>query len=299
MFRWMCALKWRVSAAWRRGVFVAVMLAAAGGPAIAKQGALVLGVFPRHNYTETQEMFRPLAKYLSEALGREVRLETARDYETFWTGVAGRRYDIVHLSQSQYVVAQRSHGYRVILKNEEFGESTLASVIVVRADSGITRLDQLKGKTVMFGGARSATMSYLVPREMLRAANAPPDSYKTEFALNPPNALMAVYLRRADACGVGEAVVRQQQTTPDVNMAEMRIIGRSASLPQLPWAVRGDMSAELRLRIQRALTDLPRSAAGQHALSRARLTRLVSATDADYEPFRQMSYSAGERLNHR
>jgi phosphonate transport system substrate-binding protein len=172
------ALKSTISCACGR-VLLTALLASWTTAACAREGLLVLGVFPRHNYTETQEMFRPLAKYLSEALGREVRLETARDYETFWSGVAARRYDIVHLSQSQYVAAQLSHGYRVILKNEEFGESTLASVIVVRADSGITRLDQLKGRTVMFGGDRSATMSYLVPREMLagrgcrRTATAP------------------------------------------------------------------------------------------------------------------------------
>ncbi len=274
-------------------LLLAALLAGWAITAGARDGALVLGVFPRHNYTETQEMFRPLAKYLSEALGREVRLETTRDYETFWSGVAGRRYDIVHLTQSQYVAAQRSHGYHVILKNEEFGDSTLASVVVVRADSGISRLDQLKGRTVMFGGDRSATMSYLVPREMLRGAGAPPDSYRAEFALNPPNALMAVYLPRADACGVGEAVVRQQQATPDINMAELRVIARSASLPQLPWAVRTEMNPELRGRIQRALLDLPRTPVGQQILQRARITRLVSATDADYEPFRQMD--AGER----
>jgi len=261
------------------------------GAALAKDSALVLGVFPRHNYTETQEMFRPLAKHLAEVLGREVRLETARDYETFWAGVVSRRYDIVHMNQTQYVIAQRSHGYRVFMKNEEFGEAALASVVVVRADSGITQLSQLKGKTVMFGGDRSATMSYLVPRHLLQVAGVAPENYRAEFALNPPNALIAVYLRRADACGVGESVVRQQQTGKDINMAEMRIIARSPNLPHLPWAVKGDMNAELRARIQKALADLPDSTAGQNILKHARLTRLVPATDAEYEPFRQMSRS--------
>jgi ABC-type phosphate/phosphonate transport system substrate-binding protein len=110
---------------------------------------------------------------------------------------------------------------------------------------------------------------------------------------------MAVYLRRADACGVGEAVVRRQQADREINMAEMRIIGRSPNLPQLPWAVKGDMSAELRLRIQKALMDLSGNTAGQHVISRARITGLVPATDGDYEPFRQMSRGTKERGSRR
>lgn len=258
-------------------------------PACATELPLLLGVFPRHNFTETQEMFRPLAKHLSQALGREVRLETTRDSESFLAGVVARRYDIVHLNQFQYVQAQRDSGYKVILKNEEFGESALSSVIVVRADSGITALSQLKGKRIMFGGDRSASMSYLLPREMLGVAGLPSGAYREEFALNPPNALMAVFLRRADACGVGEAALRQKEVAKEVGLGELKVIARSAPVPHLPWAVRGDLEPGLRMRIQQALIDLASSEPGKDVLRRARLTGLVPATDAEYEPFRRFA----------
>lgn len=258
-------------------------------PLLAAQPTLVLGVFPRHNFTETQEMFRPLAKHLSQVLGQEVRLETTRDSESFLAGVSARRYDIVHLNQFQYVQAQRDYGYKVILKNEEFGESDLSSIIVVRADSGITTLSQLKGKHIMFGGDRTASMSYLLPRDMLGAAGLAPGGYREDFALNPPNALMAVYLRRADACGVGEVVMRQKEVAKEVGLGELKVIARSAPVPHLPWAVRGELDPTLRARIQQALIDLATSEPGQEVLKRARLTGLVSAVDAEYEPFRRFA----------
>jgi len=258
-------------------------------PAGATESPLVLGVFPRHNYTETQEMFRPLAKHLSQVLGREVRLETTRDSESFLAGVSARRYDIIHLNQFQYFQAHSDTGYKVILKNEEFGESALSSVIVVRADSGITSLPQLKGKHIMFGGDRTASMSYLLPRDMLGAAGLASGSYREDFALNPPNALMAVFLRRADACGVGEAALRQKEVAKEVSLGELKVIARSAPVPHLPWAVRGDLEPGLRMRIQQTLLDLATSRPGQDVLKHARLTGLVPATDAEYEPFRRFT----------
>jgi len=275
-------------------VLIGLLCLPASWPAGAADKPLLLGVFPRHNYTETQEMFRPLAKLLSQALGREVQLETTRDFESFWSGVSSRRYDIVHLNQYQYVQAQQDFGYKVLAKNEEFGVSTLSSVILVRADSGIGSLKQLQGKRIMFGGDRSAAMSYLIPKDMLESAGLAPGSYREEFALNPPNALMAVYLHRADACGVGEAVVQQQSVAKEINLGEVKILARSSAIPHLPWAVRNDLDAGLITKVKQTLTTLDRSDAGRNALKRAQLTNIVAATDAEYEPFKRATRSLGQ-----
>jgi phosphonate transport system substrate-binding protein len=65
----------------------------------AADDALVMGVFPRRNAAETTKIFTPMAEHLSAQLGRQVRLVTSRDFESFWHGVTARRYDIVHYKQ--------------------------------------------------------------------------------------------------------------------------------------------------------------------------------------------------------
>ncbi len=84
VWRVLCALAPRL-AAW-----LWLCSSAYGLPAMGTDAPLVLGVFPRHHYTEIQEMFRPLAKHLGQALGREARLEPPRDFESFRAGVSSK-----------------------------------------------------------------------------------------------------------------------------------------------------------------------------------------------------------------
>lgn len=253
---------------------------------------LVIGIFPRHNYTETFAMFSPMAKYLASKTGYKVRLETARDFASFWENVAQKRYDIVHLNQYQYLISHRDYQYQIILKNEEFGESTIASVIMVRKDSGINSLKDLQGKTVIFGGDKTAMMSYLLPRHMLHQAGLTDESYQSEFARNPPNALMAVSIGRADACGIGDAISKQRNPIQRINMDELRILVKSESFPHLAWAVKQDMNAQIKANIQAALMTLNESNEGKAILQKARLTGLKNAEHAEYQPL--MNYIKDE-----
>jgi phosphonate transport system substrate-binding protein len=134
-----------------------------GSPAArASENTLVLGVFPRFDATTTTARFSPLAAFLSDRLARKVRLETSKDFETFWQGVVKRRYDIAHFNQYHYVRAHALYGYEAILCNEERGSRYLSGTIYTRRDSGIDKLSDLRGKRVLFGGGTDAMMSYIV-----------------------------------------------------------------------------------------------------------------------------------------
>ena len=156
-----------------------------------------MGVFPRNNATETTTMYTPLADYLSERLGRKVILVTSKDFDSFWKAVTERRYDIVHYNQYHYIRSAQT--YRVIAHNQEFGKNAVAGALYVRKDSGITEVSQLRGRTVIFGGGKDAMMSYIAPRFLLMQAGLKEGDFKTEFAVNPPNALLALY-QQAGGC---------------------------------------------------------------------------------------------------
>jgi phosphonate transport system substrate-binding protein len=249
--------------------------------------ALILGVLPRHNYADTISMFTPIARHLSTTLQRDVKVETARTFSEFWTNVERKRYDIVHLNQLQYLHAQDKHGYDVIVKNEEFGTTTISSQILVRKDSPIQSLKDLHGKKIIFGGDNTAMMSYIIPRSMLRAQGVADKDYSTEFALNPPNALVAVSLGMADACGVGDSVAKLTEIQHKINLDELRVIAQSPAFPHLAWAVTGKLPAEQKQAIQRALLVLNTTVEGKQILQRAKLSGLAAATHSDYQPLQK------------
>ena len=129
-----------------RMVLLGLLLAMAfvSETAVHADDTLVLGVFPRNNAAVTHERMSAVADYLTKQLNRPVELVTPKDFDTFWSGVQNQAYDIVHLNQYDYVEAHKLYNYDVILKNVEFGESTIAGAIIVRKDSGIEAISDLK-----------------------------------------------------------------------------------------------------------------------------------------------------------
>lgn len=255
-------------------------------PARADDGPLVLGIFPRNKATETVTMYSPLVEHLTEKIGRRVVLVTAKDFDSFWQGVTDRRYDIVHYNQ--YHFTRSAHAYRVIAHNQEFGKNAVAGALFVRKDSGINDVSQLRGRTIVFGGGKDAMLSYIGPRFLLMQAGLREQDFKSEFAVNPPNAILALYNRQADAAGGGDILIDLQAVRKAIDTQEIRMLAATEPLLFLPWAVKRSMPAALADAIQSTLTDLGRTEAGRAVLKSARTTGLVKAGDKDYDPHRKM-----------
>lgn len=261
--------------------------AAAATMAHAAEEPLVVGIFPRNKATETTSMYTPMAKYLSERLGRRVVLVTAKDFESFWRSVMEGHYDIVHYNQYHYIHSTQL--YRVIAHNQEFGKSAVAGAIYVRKDSGITDVSQLRGRTIIFGGGRDAMLSYIAPRFLLMQAGVKETDFRTVFAVNPPNTLLALYNKQADAAGGGDILIDLPAVRNAINTQELRVLAATEPLLFLPWAVKRSMPEKLGISIQTLLVDLATTDTGRQILKSAQTTGIGKASDKDYDPHRKMT----------
>lgn len=265
----------------------ALAIAAATTAVRAAEDPLVLGIFPRYKATETTTKFAPLANYLSDKLGRKVVLVTSKDFDSFWDGVTNRRYDIVHYNQYQFI--RSAQNYQVIAHSQEFGKDAVAGALYVRKDSGITDVSELRGRTIIFGGGKDAMLSYVAPRYLLMQAGLREGDFKTELAVNPPNALIALFHKQADAAGGGDILVDLPVVSKAIDAKQIKILAMTEPLLFLPWAVKRSMPAKLRQSIQTILVGLSDSAEGREILSAAGTTKLGKAGDRDYEPHRRMT----------
>ena len=108
------------------------LIAMAAMPAArAAEDALVMGVFPRFNASETTTRYTPLADHLSARLGRKITVVTSKDFHSFWRGIDEQRYEIVQYNQYHYIRSAKN--YQVIAHNKEFGKSTIAGALYVTA----------------------------------------------------------------------------------------------------------------------------------------------------------------------
>lgn len=252
----------------------------------AADDALVMGVFPRRNPAETTRMFAPLAQHLGERIGRNIKLVTAKNFESFWQGVVDHRYDIVHYNQLHYI--RSSEKYQVIAHIEEFGRSTIAGVVYVRKDSGISALSQLRGRKVLFGGGEDAMISYITNRYLLLQAGLKKNDFISLFAVNPPNSILGMHRRQADAAGAGDRALDLPVVRKSVDPEEVVALAYSAPLLQLPVAVKRTMPSSLRESIRATLVKLKHSEEGAQVLKAASLTGMGSAEDKDYDAHRSV-----------
>ena len=247
---------------------------------------LVLGVFPRRNAMQTVSTFTPLAEYLGASLKRPVRLETAGDFDSFWEKVSQQRYDIVHYNQYHYLRSHKTLGYQVVAMNQEFGRATVRASVTVKRNMGITSVADLRGKKIVFGGGPHAMLNYILPTYLLAQAGLRPDEYEKSFARHPCNSIVAVCVEQAPAAGTNDAALSMSTVAERCDTGTLVHLLQSKPLAQLPWAVSPELSADLRVRIRKALLGARRTSEGRAALASAEINGLVPASDSDYEPYR-------------
>lgn len=124
-------------------------------------GTLNLGVFPYLSPTQMVEQLEPLRQYIETTLRQPVALASAPDFLSFVQRTQQGEYDLVVTAPHMGRLAQKRDGWQVVAMS---GQQT-ATAVLVRKDSGIARLEDLRGKRLAVGSWRSVT--YLLAEEAL------------------------------------------------------------------------------------------------------------------------------------
>lgn len=252
----------------------------------AAQTPLILGIFPRQKPTELSQKFKPLIAYLSATLNRPVEFATAKDFPAFWEAVTLKKYDIVHYNQYHYIKSHKAQSYEAVAMNEEEGYSTLMGALIVRDDSAIKTVADLKGRKIMFGGDNKAMIAYVVPIFLLKQAGLARSDFTEEHARNPMSAIVAVARDYAAAAGASTVILNRPDLADETLSVKMRVLAKSEPFAHLPWAVKSTLDRALIQKIRDALLNVSRAANGPAILESAGLTGLRPVTDADYNPHR-------------
>lgn len=249
---------------------------------------LVLGMVPFHESDRLIRSLDPLAEMLSERLGRPVEATVATAPEALIEGLRSRKVDIGIFGPFALVLAEQRAGAVVILNSIRNGRESYRAQFIVRADSGIESLADLKGKVWAVPGLTS-TSGYLFPR--LALADAGIDGLTDVTVVNMVThdaTVMAVYYGDAD---FGTTFEDAQDVLigelPDVN-EKIKVIYRTDPIPNDGVVVRKELHPDLIHEIQQALVEIGQTEEGQALLTELfRVTAFVPATSERYEIVRR------------
>jgi phosphonate transport system substrate-binding protein len=303
-------MRFRLAALALAAVLVAG-LAAAGAAPVPAETRLVMAFVPSGEAQTIIASGNRISHLLEMATGYKFESFVATSYAGVIEAMGAKRADIGWLNTFSYVIAHQKYGVEVRLVTVRFGLPYYKAEIIAPAGSGINTLADLRGKRFAFVDPAS-TSGYLFPLAGLKKAGYDPQKFfgQTVFAGSHNNVVLAVYQGRVDAGAVFEdARGSVQKTLPDV-MQKVKVVWKSDPIPNDTVSVRGDLPADVKLRVTNALLRFSQTPAGLDALKSlyeiealADYSTLVSkykvnapTLDAFYNPVRDVARYAGINL---
>jgi phosphonate transport system substrate-binding protein len=266
-----------------------------------------LGLLGGENEGDRLGRFEAYRALIEQTFGVTTRLFPAADYAGVMQAFSARQIEGASLGASAYAGAWLDTNGGVeplFVARENDGSISYISVMVVRTDSGIASLEQMRGRSLAWADANS-TSGYLIPRSELRGAGIGTESgqyfSRTGFGGGHEQAVVAVLQRQYDAAvtwasgqgdeaqGYSRGNLRAMVEKGMLNMRDLRVIWRSRPIPNGPMTVRRDLPAEFK----RDFTQFHLALASAHPQIYAQIERgsgqgYAEVTHAMFEPIVQL-----------
>ena len=229
----------------------------------------ILGGENAQDRMTSNECFR--AK-MEEALGVPVKLFTPADYDGVIQGLLGGSLDYAWLGASAYakIYLTDPEAVEVKLTKQNTNDTTgYYSIGFARKDSGITNMDEAKGKVFAFADPNS-TSGYLVPGAELTAKYGKLEEYFSEVKMSGGHEQTIVGVSNGDfaagvswADGVGNwedgynsGAFRKAADAGLVDMNNLVEIWRSALIPERSMVVRKALPQDIKDKVTALTADL-------------------------------------------
>src|SRR5712664_941541 len=262
--------------------------------------AIVFAFTPSQDIARVTASGNAIASALATATGLRWKVTIPTSYAAEIESVCAGQTDIAAIAPLQMtLLLDKSCGTPILasLRKDDTGQlaTTYKSQILVRADSGITDLNGLKGKKFAFVDPISAS-GYLFPTLLVKnKTGQEPKTFfsSTIFAGGHDKAALAVYSGQVDGAATFNDVRTNAGMPADI-MAKTKVIDAAGPIPNDGVAVSKSFPADLRAQVTKALLDYCASDAGKTQCKSLFNWDGLKEVQADfYNPIRDAAKLAG------
>jgi len=278
----------------------ALLLAACGGePELGtEKNPIVMSFVPSGDTQEIIASGDAIADVLQKETGLVIKANVGTDFAAVREAMGAGQAHIGWLNTFNYVLANEKYGVDAALVTERFGSTSYKGQFNVLADSGITSLDDLKGKVICWVDPNS-TSGYIIPRIMLKANGIDPDKdFANQIeAGSHNNVITQVYNGDCDVSTTyADARSSVEKDLPDVK-EKVAVLAVTSDIPNDGVSFIKDFPADKRQKIVDALLAYSATKAGQEALNNLySIAGLQATDDSFYDAFRADLSRAGMNI---
>ena len=239
-------------------------------------------------YLDPRKMVRNYEKMMdylkSELQLKEVRLVLTPDYNTLTQFLKDGKIDVAWHGTFAYPKARETTGAKAILTPIWSGKNNYCGIIVARADSGIEKLSDLKGKSFAYTDKKSAS-GYFLPTIFLLENNIDPekDFSKVDYLKKHDNILYNVLYKKFDAGAVYDKAFQLLKNDEERN--QLKVIAKTPEIYNEPIMVRKGLPDEFTARLKKAFLKLKSSDTETAEILKdiGNIDGFTESSDADYE----------------
>jgi ABC-type phosphate/phosphonate transport system substrate-binding protein len=269
--------------------FFCIWLLVIAGHAEGEREYIAIAILPCSDVVMTFKKFHPLTMYLKEETGFEVRTFVPKDIAEFEMALKNGEMDFAFQDPYTYVriadLFDKSSLMRALTRE---GEAFQYGVVIVRRDSNIKILQDLRGKTVMFGPDLSAP-KWTAARELFGKNGIDIDRDLKAFSHGGccEDIAFSVYLGAVDAGVVCDHFLTEhpeKQKDLGVEAKQMAVISRTEAVPMRLFTARKGINAGILKAVNQALLRLDKNnPAHAKILYSAEIGGFQKADARDYE----------------
>lgn len=238
---------------------------------------LTVQFVPSQNADTLEAKAKPLEKLLGDKLGIPVKVSISTDYNTIIEAMASKKIDIGFLPPTAYVLAKEKGAGEVILQAQRLGvdDATGAptdqlvdfykSMIIVKKDSPIKTVEDLKGKKIAYQNVTSSAGFVWPAGKLMEAGLDPLKDVAGVTVKGHDQGVLAVLNGDVDAAAIFQdarnIVKKDYPTVFEVT----RVLAFTSPIPNDTITARSDMNADWVAKIQQAFIDIGNDTEG-HAI---------------------------------
>src|SRR5712691_2554338 len=261
----------------------------AAAPALA-QKPLHLVLTPSQKPTDLLAAGEEFGQALGRLVGVPVRVTVASDYAAVIEALRNRTADLAFVHPVGYVLANREAKATIVARNLWHGKSAFTSRIFVRADSGLRRLEDLRGKTIAFVDPASSS-GYIYPMVLLiqrgLVQNRDPKTFFREVVFSGAHdaSMRALQNGHVDAIASFD-LAREQYLANPVERERVTWVAETEHIPEAGIAARAGLDPAMFARIRAALLQIQGPAYAPLLKRLYEIDGFAPAEDREYDPVR-------------
>ncbi|QQX88566.1 phosphate/phosphite/phosphonate ABC transporter substrate-binding protein [Cupriavidus necator] len=205
----------------------------------------------------TKKDFEPIFGAISQATGLKFDIKIGQSYGAVVEAMCNGAADIAWYGPASYLQARARGCAELLALAVRDGQSVYYSGIFARADAGIERIRDLKGKKIALGDVNS-TSSFNVPVAMMLSSGVRParDAAMISMAGSHANVLKALAEGLVDAGGASFDSFEKAANAKAIDPARIKVVAKSAPIPYPPLAMHPKLSDGVKARLRDAFNNI-------------------------------------------